>query len=200
MELQRILGTDTGKAAFYKADDNFQVIKNEMENLSGDAVDINFNNAESGMTATNVQDAIDEVDVKTNNNTEQINNFAPHLTQAFSKVVLVTEPFNQVTKTTINLGFRPKWVHIKGIILSTNYESDGYATVAGDQHVSYREITPNNLIASGGIIVRFSNDYQNNISGVVAFTDTGIEITWTITGSTAGMSGNRRLIISALTH
>ena len=36
-------------------------VKNALDNLSSDAVDINYDNTTSGLTATNVQDAIDEV-------------------------------------------------------------------------------------------------------------------------------------------
>lgn len=36
-----------------------------------------------------------------------------HLAETVSKVVLVTEPYNQVTTTTVNLGFKPKSVSIQ---------------------------------------------------------------------------------------
>jgi hypothetical protein len=63
MYLEKILGTDTGKEAFYKSDRNFDKIKTELEgiNVSGDAVDINYDNAESELEAENVQEAIDEL-------------------------------------------------------------------------------------------------------------------------------------------
>jgi len=43
MDLEKILGTDTGKEAFYKLDRNFDKIKTELEgiNVSGDAPSVN---------------------------------------------------------------------------------------------------------------------------------------------------------------
>lgn len=41
-------------------------VKNALDNLSSDAVDINYDNTTSGLTATNVQDVIDEVNNRLN--------------------------------------------------------------------------------------------------------------------------------------
>nr|WP_312578214.1 hypothetical protein [Sedimentibacter sp.] len=53
MAIERILGTDTGKAAFYKVDRNFEKLEN--------AININYDNSTSGITAENIQEAIDEI-------------------------------------------------------------------------------------------------------------------------------------------
>jgi hypothetical protein len=42
-------------------------VKNALDNLSSDAVDINYDNTTSGLTATNVQDAVDEVNNRLQN-------------------------------------------------------------------------------------------------------------------------------------
>jgi parallel beta-helix repeat protein len=96
LELEKILGTDTGKEAFYKSDRNFDRIKDAMENVSGDAVDINYDNAESELEAENVQDAVDELK-------EQINSLDAN--KVDNSRVLTNVPVNAKftdTITTIN--------------------------------------------------------------------------------------------------
>lgn len=56
MSIERILGTDKGKDAFYKADRNFVKLES--------ALNINYNNSASDMTATNVQEAVNELNVE----------------------------------------------------------------------------------------------------------------------------------------
>ena len=96
LELEKILGTDTGKEAFYKSDRNFDRIKDAMENVSGDAVDINYDNEESELEAENVQDAVDELK-------EQINSLDAD--KVDNSRVLTNVPVNAKftdTITTIN--------------------------------------------------------------------------------------------------
>ena len=54
-------------------------VKNALDNLSSDAVDINYDNTTSGLTATNVQDAIDEVNNSLTIHSTTFNNVASHL-------------------------------------------------------------------------------------------------------------------------
>lgn len=147
----------------------------------------------------NIETAMNENWEKIDQKTKEINDsVSTHLAENVSKVVLVTEPYNQTTKTTVNLGFRPKNVSILANILSTKYESTGYA----DELNGYCKTTivenGSAYIQSPVIYLQYNN--TNYISGVVSFTDTGIEITWSLVGILTGASGNRRLIISALTH
>ncbi len=67
LELERILGTDKGREAFYKADRNFVAIEEALNNVSGDAASIAYDNTTSGMTATDVQAAVDELRTQNNN-------------------------------------------------------------------------------------------------------------------------------------
>ena len=129
---------------------------------------------------------------------ELISGLATHLAETVSKVVLVTEPFDQVTKTTVNLGFRPKMVNIKSIILGTNYESESNSdgTYSG---CNYTSVFANVKSVTTGAVF-FYYDGSNLLGGAMAVTDTGIEIDWTLTGTLTGASGSRRLIISAITH
>lgn len=79
LELEKILGTDTGKEAFYKADRNFTKIENEINNTSVDAKNINYDNTASEMTAENVQDAIDELRQQINSLEALIEFYHPQL-------------------------------------------------------------------------------------------------------------------------
>lgn len=115
---------------------------------------------------------------------------------AKAKTVLISEPYNQTIKTTVNLGFRPRVVTIFANILGTNFESDGVAN-ATIQNVKYRAVSASNTSITPDATVFFMYNSSNTLSGVVTITDTGIEILWTLTGTLTGASGNRRLIISA---
>ncbi len=59
LELETIVGTETGRSAFYKARDNFTTIQAFLNALK--AGDIRFDNEGTGLTAENVQAAIVEL-------------------------------------------------------------------------------------------------------------------------------------------
>lgn len=62
------------------------------------------------------------------NNFQKIDDeFSAHLAETVSKVVLITEPYNQETQTIVNLGFKPKNVTILAVIMNTEYESIGFS-------------------------------------------------------------------------
>lgn len=129
-------------------------------------------------------------------NTSDLN---AHKAESVSKTVLITEPFNQATTTTINLGFRPKSIMIDAVIMNTNYESMGYSDGV-NSHSRFRRVSDNTLSISGDV-VRFQNDSTNNqIVGVASFTDTGITIAWSVIGTLTISSGNRRFAVLANTH
>lgn len=131
--------------------------------------------------------------------TNDENNLTSHLAETVSKVVLVTEPFDQMTKTTVNLGFRPKLITIQASILGTKYESIGFSDGAS-VYMKELWVSNNTTTISGNYIASFIYDASNRLLGALSITDTGIEITWTLTGTLTGASGSRRLIISATTH
>lgn len=124
---------------------------------------------------------------------------AAHLAETVSKVVMVTEPFDQTTKTTVNLGFKPKMVTIDAIIFNTIYESHG-SSDGINQHVRFRIVSDNVLTYDSTVIVEFFHTSSAYIVGACTFTNDGIEITWTKVGTLPEVSGNRHLIISAITH
>lgn len=123
--------------------------------------------------------------------------------ETVSKVVLITEPFDQVTDTTVNLGFRPKLVTIVANIIGTTYESTGYVEyVDGSTSNNYcirTNVDANTRSLAGGGI-RFYYNGNNYLDGDVTITETGLKIEWTLNGTLTGASGNRRLLISAITH
>lgn len=125
--------------------------------------------------------------------------FNTHKSETVSKVVYITEPYGQLTKTTVNLGFRPKLVNIISIISGTKYESIGFAD-ATQQCVKAHGVASDVEYANPDIIIDFVYDGVNILSGTLAITDTGIEITWNLTGALNGASGVRSLIISTTTH
>lgn len=124
--------------------------------------------------------------------------FSTHLAETVSKIVLITEPFDQLTKTTVNLGFKPKNIAIATTINSSKYFcqtfSDGINTSSHHSIVADSD----HYISPSGIYLQYNS--TNYLIGNVAFTATGIEITWNLTGTLTGASGIRRLIISAITH
>lgn len=124
--------------------------------------------------------------------------FTTHKNKVVSKVAFVQEPYNQLTKTTVNLGFRPKSITINAVIVSTKYESIGYCD-GTSQFCNYMFLPSLVKEIQGGASISFTNG-SNTIDGSVAFTSTGIEITWTSAGTLPDATGNRRLIISAITH
>lgn len=128
-----------------------------------------------------------------------IEEFNEHKTESVSKVVMVEEPYNQVTKTTINLGFRPKNVTIASVIRATKYESLGF-TDGVIQYSRYTKASDDMVNVTDKAITFQYDSGLNQLTGLVTFIETGIEITWTLTGTLTGASGNRRLIISAMAH
>lgn len=64
MAIEKILGTDTGKSAFYKADRNFEKLEN--------ALNIKYDNSSSGMSSDNVQDVIDELKTRNDDLSSQV--------------------------------------------------------------------------------------------------------------------------------
>mgnify|MGYP001487881949 CR=1 FL=1 len=125
---------------------------------------------------------------------------AAHKAENVSKVVMVTEPFDQTTKTTVNLGFKPKMVTIDAIIFNTIYESHG-SSDGINQYLRFRIVADNVLsYDSPAVIVEFFHTSSAYIIGACTFTNDGIEITWTKVGTLPDVSGNRILIISAITH
>lgn len=146
---------------------------------------------------------MDIIDLELKNNSTQMADLdtkvETHKAESVTKLVLVTEPFAQTTKTTVHLGFRPKIVNIKCVINASIYESDGVATTE-TQQVKIRQVQANNLTIAPNYIIALWYNGSNYILGAVTFTDTGIEINWTSLGTLTGASGERRLIISAITH
>lgn len=71
--LEKILGALTGKENLYRCGRNFTAIEQALNNVGGGtAADTSYDNTESGMLATDVQAAVDELRA-------QNNSFAPHL-------------------------------------------------------------------------------------------------------------------------
>ncbi len=122
-----------------------------------------------------------------------------HKAENVSKVVLVTEPWDQLTKTTVNLGFKPKLVNVDACIRLTEFESKGYIDASGAQNTKFLE---GGLVdIHGNILVQLRQNASNNIVGIGTITETGIEIEWDLTGTLTGISDyNRRLIIAAISH
>lgn len=145
---------------------------------------------------TTAEDNWDTADTKLK---EIEDNHTAHLAENVSKVVVVTEPFDQTTKTTINLGFRPKLVTIDAIIFGTTYESHG-SSDGINQHLKFRIVNDNILSYDSTVIVEFFHASSAYIVGACTFTNDGIEITWTKVGTLPDVSGNRILIVSAITH
>lgn len=123
---------------------------------------------------------------------------ASHKAETVSKIALVSEPYDQLTKTTVNLGFRPKFVVVSALIQFTKYESVGY-TDGSLQYCKYKYVEADTYNMQIDII-RFDYDGSNYLTGTVDFNDTGIEITWNMVGTLPGASGNRRFTISAMAH
>ena len=123
---------------------------------------------------------------------------AAHLADNVSKVVLVAEPYDQETQTTVYLGFKPKNVTILAVILYTEYESIGFSD-GTSQFNKYKYVSNGtSSITSNAILFRYND--LNSITGNVVFTESGLLINWTKAGTLSGVSGNRRLLISAITH
>lgn len=121
-----------------------------------------------------------------------------HEAETVSKVVLVTEPWDQVTETTVVLGFQPKNIRIEASILNTNYASSGAKDASGEYCRYYQVGVATWTIAGPSIL--FLYDSTNKMVGTVTITATGLTIAWVLTGAPTGATGNRRLIISATTH
>lgn len=123
---------------------------------------------------------------------------AAHSDETVSKVTLITEPYDQVTDTTVNLGFRPKNVNINACIMGTKYDSEGYID-ASSQYSKHRQVSADTANIQDPAVI-FYYDASNRLNGTVAITDTGLTIAWSLTGTLTGGTGSRRLIISAMTH
>ena len=126
---------------------------------------------------------------------------AAHLAQNVTKVVVVTEPFEQMTKTTVNLGFKPKSVQITGVIRGLPYSFTGYAD-SDTQAVNFFYADNNNYDMITGFCLYYANQTEEaSIRGSVELTETGLEITWAkSTASLPDGEGNRRYVIHAITH
>ncbi|MFA7664407.1 MAG: hypothetical protein WCY33_06410 [Clostridia bacterium] len=121
-----------------------------------------------------------------------------HLAETVAEITLITEPYDQVTTTTVTFGFRPKLVEIDAVIMATDYASKGFKD---DSHAytSYKIVETGKVTIGTGAGTLYYNA-NNKLLGTATITDTGIEIAWALTGTLTGASGNRRLLISAWTH
>lgn len=134
MELQRILGTDTGKAAFYKADENFTTIQAFLGALK--AGDIKFDNEGTGLTAEDVQAAIVELQDQNIALGGQIDNLDAKTKILYAKfyngpqngldnialnVFGITTPSNLIFKVTVNESAPPY------LFAGSAYEVEEYA-------------------------------------------------------------------------
>lgn len=125
--------------------------------------------------------------------------FTAHLAENVSKVVYITEPYNQITKTTVNLGFRPKNVVITAVINNSKYFSIANSDTSNT--IAYHSLASTGMhYISNTFPVIFQYDGSNYLESAINFTDTGFEITWNLVGTLTGASGNRRIIVSATTH
>lgn len=144
-------------------------------------------------TKANLIDAINEI----------YQDLAAHKAENVYKIVVITEPAEQLTTTTVNFGFKPQLVKVSAVILNTIYESEGVSD-RETSHVKYRIKSTDILTIQtiSGVLVRFDDSINNNLSGTVNFTETGITIDWTLTGELSNLPGNafRRYIIEAYTH
>lgn len=122
-----------------------------------------------------------------------------HKAETMSKVLIVTEPYDQEAVTTVDLGFKPKFLTIHAVIRNSNFESVGRVDETNQQYCRYYRVDGEyyDIIAPA---INLAYNPSNRISGQVTITDTGISINWTKQGTITGATGDRRLIISALTH
>lgn len=177
---------------------------NNMEIMKVIDVDSNALTVERARENTNPVSHNDGVVVQNNftagTYTELASDFDAHKAETMSKVVLISEPFDQVTKTTVNLGFKPKYITIDAVIRKTKYSS--FATmdengVRTNKH--YRPIDDtSDMTGSEGVYFMYS--LSNYVKGDVTITENGLEIDWDVIGTLPDVSDDRRLIISALTH
>ena len=125
-----------------------------------------------------------------------------HKVKKVTKTVLVTEPYNQLTKTTIDFGFKPNGITIIANILATKYESIGSIDDSSNGLCMHNYVDTGDKNITGGIVV-FAKDTSSTIRIIasITFTPTGIELNWTKDGD-LGIAGtpNRRLIVTAYTH
>lgn len=133
----------------------------------------------------------------------QINNLDAevdaHKAEVITKVVSVTEPYGQTTKTTVNLGFRPKLVIIEALITDTKYFSTGKSDSIVSR-VSFQRASNSVFANINNNVIALGYDLNNALLGSVVFTATGIEINWNLVGTLTGASGNRVLTITTITH
>lgn len=118
-----------------------------------------------------------------------------HLNETMSRTVIVTEPIMQSTKTTVDLGFRPKYVSIQAAGRATPYVSVGATDGTSGSSVRMQDA----LWDVSSSIISLAQNISNSVLGSVTFTSTGLEIEWLVTG-TLDEGTTRRLVISALTH
>ncbi|HEY8400785.1 MAG TPA: BppU family phage baseplate upper protein [Cytophagaceae bacterium] len=137
-------------------------------------------------------EAIDVVDLT--------NQFNAHKAESVTKTVLITEPFDQTTKTTVNLGFKPKLITIEAVIRASGYSSTGHCDETGQGFARHTRVAAGDYDIQGSGIVRLYYNQSNQLIGNVTITQTGIEINWELQGVLTGASGNRRLLVSAITH
>lgn len=196
-----------------EAYDGLQQLLTELENetvLTGMLADISQLLNDVAINKANIGDLVNYVgDLTTLTTVEKSSivgalneidtNHKSHLAETVSKVILITEPFGQLTKTTVDLGFKPKMVNINACIRNTTYESEGYVD-ALNSSVKFNIIRNNDKDIQGVYAVMFMKSSQDYIAGVATITDTGIEINWQSLGEITDATGNRRLIITATTH
>lgn len=172
----------------------------------------------SGKTDSNttkIEDAIvaletDKADIRTDLDLviEQSNEIASdvtnHKSEPIYKMISVTESALQTTSTTINLGFKPKLVQIHAEIMGFKYYS--YGTSDGvNQYSKYTRSVPSEnttIQLSAGTIMFDEGTGANRVRGDVRFTDNGIVIDWTSTGTLPNVvpAVTRRYFITAFRH
>lgn len=125
--------------------------------------------------------------------------FDAHLAESVSKVLLIDEPVNQITTTTVELGFRPKSIQIGANVIGQELVSEGKWAENGLQYATFF----NKGASAWGITAKTISlnvkDGEIYIQGAIAnATDTGFDIEWNKIGTMPGTT--RRLVILATTH
>lgn len=109
--LEKILGALTGKENLYRCGRNFTAIEEALNNVGGTAADTSYDNTVSGMTATDVQAAVDELRAQNNNLVADKIKFAIYKTVANQSipnntdttvVLSVKDTFNNENFTALN--------------------------------------------------------------------------------------------------
>lgn len=176
---------------------------NNMEIMKVIDVDSNALTVERARENTNPVSHNDGVVVQNNftagTYTELASDFDAHKAETMSKVLTITEPSTQTTDTTIDLGFKPKSIHVNGIIHGEILETIGFVDEEGNQFSTAVIHTGNKYVFENRAL-EFSEGSDKYVRGHVSILSNGIKISWTVSGNVSFSNKDRRYNILALTH